>query len=68
VRPVFKKTSGEKMRSLRTENRLLVQLFVQRPLPWSSRMGTDVAEFLVKSVQLFAQEPHYLHAKITVLP
>jgi len=30
-------------------------------------MSADAAEFVVKSVQVFAQEPHHLHAKIAVL-
>src|SRR5208282_1866366 len=30
-------------------------------------MSTDATEFVVKSVQVFAQKPHYLHAVIAVL-
>src|SRR5208282_3880185 len=31
-------------------------------------MRTDAAEFVVKAVQVFAQQPHDLHAEIAVLP
>src|ERR1035438_6323852 len=45
----------------------LVQLLAQRPVSRTPRMSTDATEFVVKSVQVFAQEAHYLHAVIAVL-
>src|SRR4029077_13898997 len=44
----------------------LIQLLVQRPLPRTPRMSADAPEFVVKGVQICAQEPHDLHAEISV--
>src|ERR1035441_1488167 len=59
--------AGSKGLLLMADTWQLVQLLVQRTLPRTPGMSADAAEFVVKRVHVFAQEPHHLHAEIAVL-
>ncbi len=47
-------------------NHFLVQLFIQRPTAWTPRMRADATEFVIEAVQILAQKPHYLQAKLVM--
>src|SRR4029077_3528319 len=57
---------GTQGKSKSLELRTLIQLLVQRPVPRPPRVGTDATEFVVKRVQVFAQQPHHFHREVAM--
>jgi hypothetical protein len=43
-----------------------VQLLIRRPVPGTARVRADAAKLVVEPVQVFAEQPHHLHAEVAV--